>query len=129
MYLKITVSTSDTLNGIRCLKAAEHISKGEVIEECPVILLPEEQIDHVAETLLTHYEFLWDDKNEAIALGYGSLYNHSHNPNVTFSPNYDKKVMVFTALRDIAPDEELLLDYQLGDTSEKIDPEYVNFLY
>jgi SET domain-containing protein len=127
MHLKIKVSTSDKLQNIRCIRAEEFIKQGEIIEECPVVLVPHSQLDPLSNTVLNYYEFVWDETNEAIAFGYGSLYNHSANPNVEFSFDYDRRVIIFSAKHDIQVDEEMFIDYLQGDSSEPLDPGYVDF--
>jgi SET domain-containing protein len=93
--------------------ASENIKKGEIIEVVPVILLPEEQISDLAKTNLLDYFFAWGEKLEvaAFALGYGSLYNHSYEPNAKFVENFDTNTIIYSALRDIKKGEEILINY------------------
>jgi len=93
--------------------AGKSFKIGEVIEECPVIILSKEDSDRVDTTALWHYRFVWgDDETEgAICLGYGSIYNHSHTPNAEFDPKYAERKIVFNALQDIAEGEEICIDY------------------
>lgn len=104
------VGISPTL-GIRGVIATRAIARGQVIERCPIILVPPHQIDLVDQTVLEPYTFAWDDENSALLLGYGMLLNHSYAPNVDYDPDYETKEMVFTALRDIEPGEELCINY------------------
>ena len=46
----------------------------------------------------------------AVALGYGSLYNHSYQPNARYDDE-SGQTKVFTAIRDIAPGEEIMVNY------------------
>lgn len=107
------------------------ISKGEVIEEAPVVIISKNEMKHINKTVLAHYVFVWNEETgeEAIVLGYGMIYNHSFDPNIKFEKNEEKKTMVFTALRDIHKGEELCSNYQQGDDPAKISPEYLNFKY
>src|SRR5436305_320986 len=58
--------------------ARRPIREGEVIERVPVIVLPVGEIRTPdGWTTLGDYCFLWDRGTVAVALGYGSLYNHS----------------------------------------------------
>lgn len=100
--------------------AAEDISGGELIEEVPVILIPEEQISDLAKTKLIDYFFAWGEMLEqaAIALGYGSLYNHSYEPNAKFIENYDQNTISYIAIKKIKKDEEILINYN-GDPNDK----------
>lgn len=57
--------------------------------------------------------FDYTEKNgsEAVCWGYGCLYNHCSNPNVSFTRDYANKKMIFTANRNIKQGEELFIDY------------------
>jgi SET domain-containing protein len=87
--------------------------KNEVIEVCPVIRIP----SHAADSLgggLEYYAYLWGEAGDelAVALGYGSLYNHSSKPNAKFTTRIKRNEIVFRAVRDIAPGEQIFIDYQ-----------------
>lgn len=125
----IEISISTSLKGIRCLRATRDIKCGEVIEAAPVIVIPNSDMPMVDQTVLTKYTFVWDDNNEAVVLGYGSLYNHSEQPNVDFNPDYENMQMKFTALKDIALGEELYIDYWKGEDLDTLPTEYVDFLH
>ena len=96
---------------------------GEVIEVCPVIPLPPGTEETVHGGALEHYLFKWgrDWDTLAVALGYGSLYNHSADPNAAFTPRMSKNDIVFRAIRDIAADEQITIDYQWDES------EYASF--
>lgn len=83
--------------------------RGEVIEVCPVLRLP----SGMPPDGLEYYVFKWgtEGKELAIALGYGSLYNHSPDPNAAFTTRYARAEVVFRATRDIAAGEQVLIDY------------------
>jgi SET domain-containing protein len=93
--------------------ASAPIFKGELIETCPVIVIPADQWHHVEPTVLALYIFNFGPEGEhaAIALGYGSLYNHSFTPNAEYTKSWDERLIRFTALRDIAPGEEITVNY------------------
>lgn len=55
------------------------------------------------------YVFGWGEDSTALALGYGSLYNHSYRPNAETLETADE--LVITALRDIQPGEEIFINY------------------
>lgn len=99
--------------GVFC---AHPLSLGDVIEICPVIVLPGHEIDLLTHSLLYEYYYAWGENQEqcAIALGYGSLYNHSAHPNAEFTPDYNDDTLIFIAIRDIAAGEEITVDYQAG---------------
>ena len=102
--------------GGRGVFTAAGISKGSVIEVCPVIVLSKADRSHLDETELHEYYFIWGKKDEecAIILGYGSLYNHSYEPNAEYAPDFKSKTLDFFALRDIKPGEEITVNYS-GD--------------
>jgi SET domain-containing protein len=130
IVIPIYIGKSDTLNGIRCLKAARDIKKDEIIEACPIILLPLTEFDSLDKTVLRNYEFEWDDENEAMVIGYGSLFNHSFQPNVFYTRDFKTKSMTFFAARDIKKDEELFTNYNGNEEPfSPIDEELVNFKY
>ena len=89
----------------------------EVIEVCPVILLPGVTDEHQL-GLMRKYVFIWCKVGDvlAIALGYGSLYNHDPNPNAEFTLLTSRKEIVFRAVREITPGEQILVDYGWDET-------------
>ena len=52
----------------------------------------------------------------ALALGYGSLYNHSYRPNARYD-DVGQRTKLFTALRAIEPGEEITINYN-GDPED-----------
>ena len=94
----------------------EAVSEGTLIERCPVIVVPAEQLEALAATSLAEYWFRWGPLGEdgAIALGFGSLYNHAPEPNAVYVRHFAEGVLEFIALRDIAADEEVLVNYHGG---------------
>lgn len=93
--------------------AQQNFKKGEVIETCPVIVLPSEEIDSLELTELYNYYFAWgpDSKDAAIALGYGSLYNHSYNPNARYYKDFENGLLKYVCIRDIQKGEEITINY------------------
>jgi hypothetical protein len=89
------------------------IEKHEIIECAHVIAIPETQRPFFRNTVLRHYYFNWgvDYKDAAIALGYGSLYNHSVHPNAGFAMQLAEKVIHFYALATIRVGEEITINY------------------
>jgi SET domain-containing protein len=94
--------------------ARTFIPKGTVIERVPVIIVTWDKID---ESELAHYAYSWTETKAAIALGYGSLYNHSFRPNAYYE-DVGRQTKVFTAFRDIQPGEEVTINYN-GDPKDK----------
>lgn len=97
--------------------------KDEIVEECQTLFT----IDTLTVDVLTRLPFIQKvffnlfekpEKSVAIALGTGSLYNHSSTPNLEFYPHVDpdtKLVYIrFVATRQINSGEELTIDYTGG---------------
>lgn len=105
-------TTSSELGG-RGVFTAHDIEKGSMIEIAPVLVIPKEQVQIIHGTVLHDYYFRWGNDMEscAIALGYGSLYNHSFEPNLTFEMDFGNQTIDFYAFRDIAAGEELTFNY------------------
>lgn len=112
--------------GARGVYARLPIAKNTVIERVPVILIPKAQV--FGENLMSRnaariswYVFSWNvpTKREyvAIALGYGSIYNHSYEPNAVYKC-HPPDAIEYVALRDIEPGEEVLINYN-GDPADK----------
>lgn len=93
--------------------AATDLSAGSVIEVCPVLLFPNTQLEHMRKTMLDDYYFDWGNDNEwfAIALGYGSLYNHDYHPNAEYGMDFEAHTIDFYALNDIKAGTEILINY------------------
>jgi uncharacterized protein len=101
--------------------ATKDIVPKELIEECPVIIFGKFILEHREQ--ISDREFYWDDKNNAIALGCGSIYNHDSDFNATFSIDSKNQSVIFIATKPIVSGEEVLVDY--GDgwfDSRKNDP-------
>jgi uncharacterized protein len=96
--------------------ARRDIRKGAVIERAPIILLPTRDVfNQEPETKLSSYVFTWGRDTVALVLGYGSLYNHSYQPNAEY---YDsgRLTQVFKAIRDIRSGEEITVNYNGNST-------------
>lgn len=94
------------------------IKIGSIIEECPIIKMKLQEMTVRKHMLLNYYAFMIDEQNEytGIALGYGSLYNHSDNCNAIYYFNKEKELMIFETIQPIKKDEEITINY-LGPES------------
>lgn len=100
--------------GGRGVFTSEFIPVGTLIEIAPVIVLAEQDLKLIHDhTILHDYYFLWTDdgKSAAIALGFGSLYNHSYMPNAEYFTNIEDKSIDVYAIRDILAGEEITFNY------------------
>ncbi len=105
--------------GGRGVFAKRKIEDGELIEICPVIVVPPHDLAKIHSSHLHDYYFLWgdDEKSSAIALGYGSLYNHSYTPNAEYAMDFEGETLNIHAIRSIEPDEEITFNYN-GDAAD-----------
>jgi SET domain-containing protein len=91
--------------------ARRAIAEGDVIESCPVLVVPSGDIcQGDTWTRLGDYCFEWGEGTMALVLGYGSLYNHSYQPNARYE-DVAGPTKLFVALRDIARGEEITINY------------------
>ncbi|MBM3702839.1 MAG: SET domain-containing protein [Actinobacteria bacterium] len=89
---------------------------GELIETTPVIVISMAEWRIMKKTVLNNYAFSFEEDSQemAIALGFGSLYNHSYNPNASYFKRIKEKVIDFYAIRLIKGGEEITINYN-GD--------------
>jgi len=115
---KIYISNSIIAKGERGVFAKNDIKKGEIIETCPVIEFSDDSSDPRQSSLITYTYYFGANKDQStILLGFGSIYNHSHEPNSVYK---QKDMMVdFTASRNIKKDEEILVNYLQGNKNVK----------
>jgi uncharacterized protein len=95
-------------NGVFALK---DFRKGELIEVCPAIFMPIQEFEIIKQTKMFYYFFEYSNKEFAIVLGYGSIYNHLYQPNAQYRFNYRKRVMVVRAIKPIKSGEEIFFNY------------------
>ena len=108
--------------GGRGVFATRDIPAATLIERVPVILIPKQQVfgdNEVARraTLISWYVFDWEGMTKrpyvALALGYGSVYNHSPDPNARVE-RHAPDLLEITARRDIPAGAEIFINY-LGE--------------
>ena len=107
------ISVKDAPGKGKGVFAQKNFEKGEIIETCPVIVLPPEEVDILEHTKLFNYYFAWgsDSREAAIALGYGSLYNHSYTPNAKYEKDLKNGLLKYVCIRDIQQNEEITINY------------------
>jgi SET domain-containing protein len=84
------------------------IAKGTTIEIARTLKLKNEHLFQDG-NMLNDYVFKLDDKHSLLALGFGSLFNHSDKPLVSYRVT-DGKVFYYT-LQDIFPNDEITISY------------------
>jgi SET domain-containing protein len=89
------------------------IWQGEEFEICPVIVLPASDYNILTASRLVDYFFNFnkDEQTLALALGFGSLYNHAVDSNASYTLNREDKLIIFYALEDIKPGTEICINY------------------
>ena len=97
----------------RAVFTGREIESNSIIEICPVIVLSKDDSNIIHQTKLHDYYFMWDMNEEtcAIALGYGSLYNHSEKANAEFEILHAEKEIQFKSLGPIEAGEEICINY------------------
>ena len=91
--------------------AQKRFLKGEMIERSPVVVIPEEQVELIDQTVLSNYYYDWEDISVTIALGLMSLFNHSYDPNTYYVKKFAEREVEYIAYRDIEIGEEITANY------------------
>ena len=97
--------------------AARDFTPESTIEICPVIVIPVAQRAAVDNTVLDEHCYEWDGA-AGLALGFGSLYNHSYEPNAYYRQHVDRGLVIVTALKVVAKGEEITINYH-GDPADR----------
>lgn len=118
---KVYIGQSKIINAGRGVYAGRDIKKDEIIEKCPVIDVPKHDMSNLKESVLVTYFFYFgkNRKQLLVALGFGSIYNHTYKPNATFKIKPKDQVIDFVALKDIKKDEEITVNYKHGNPKVK----------
>jgi len=89
------------------------IYKDEVFEICPVLVIPAEDHETVKASRLVDYFFNFnrEENTLALALGFGSLYNHAIYSNAAYSLDRKTKTLHFFAIEDIPSGKEICINY------------------
>lgn len=104
----IRVAGSRRIPGTKGVFATKDFAPGEVVERCPVLRLPERVIH---DNQLNDYVFELEEGTVGVALGYGSMYNHSKQPHVEYQFMEETDEMWFVARRHIRRGEEVYTSY------------------
>jgi hypothetical protein len=96
--------------------AGRRFRAGEVVERCPILRVSARDRAVLERTGLRGYVYQRARGAGAIALGLGSLYNHSADPNAECELDLDEESLVVRARRAIRAGDEITISY--GDESE-----------
>ena len=104
----------------RGVRAGRRFRQDELIERAPVVVLSAVDWEIASQTDVSRYCFSWGrgGAQAGIALGTGSLFNHSYAPNAYARPLARERLMEFVALRDIEENEEITINYN-GDPDSR----------
>lgn len=108
---KNKIEVRSSLGKGRGVFATSLIKKGEIIEVAPIIILEFEELVGTLWNNLFNYYF-WMDDYVVLALGFGSMYNHSDKNNAEYEINRKKETITFRAIKDIKKREEIFFNYQ-----------------
>jgi len=105
--------------------ASQAIASCEVIEVAPVLIINGNlACQLVSASSISEHVYDWSDEDDfgemeatAIGLGHTSLYNTDDDgdPNATFDIDLSNKTITISALRDIAPGDEITIQYLPDD--------------
>lgn len=109
----MTLEIRNSKNRGRGVFTTKEIQKGIILHKAPVIIEHQNDIGK-----LNKYCFGWTTDKVAIALGFGSLFNHSERPNAFFKTVNNTKFpeIHFIAKKKIKAGQEIFIDY--GDLYE-----------
>ena len=95
---------------------AQDLSKGDLIEICPLLFIPKKEVAKIHKTIIHDYYFLLEKPKGAacIALGYGSIYNHNPKPNAIVIFDYEKEEIEIQCKKKINAGSEIFIDYTDG---------------
>jgi hypothetical protein len=118
---KIYVSQSKIDKAGMGVFANTGIKKGEVIEICPFIDIPQYQLESVGNSIFVNYVYFYGNVKEKLllALGFGSIYNHSRTPNAFYKINPKEKTIEFVSNMVIKKDEEVCVNYVQGNRTKR----------
>lgn len=115
----VYVKDTGTIKG-RGVFALREFAEGEVVEQCPVIILLRayDQLPPRIQTMVFNWGNLAKtNPSYAMSLGYGSLYNHDNPANLHYEAVPDCNIIQFITVRNIKKDEELTINYNAGGGS------------
>ena len=118
---KVYIDKSRIPNAGRGVFARCDIKKGELIERCPIIKVSRHDTSNLSESILVTYFFYFgkDKEQLAVALGFGSIYNHSYQPNATYKIKQKEETIDFVAIKGIEKGDEITVNYNYGNPKDK----------
>lgn len=109
----VYIQDTQTIKGLGVF-AAQAYSAGDFVEICPVLVIhaPFLTLPEDIKTRVFNWEVLAQVAGtHAIALGYGSLYNHDNPSNMRYEADQSNALLRFIAVKNIRAGEELTINY------------------
>jgi uncharacterized protein len=99
--------------GGRGVFASDDIAEDLLLMTAPLLLIPGDQRDHLARTVVDDYVYEWDDDGTAaLVLGISSMINHATEPNAFLWLIPDTTSAELWSVRPIAKGEEVTVSYR-----------------
>jgi SET domain-containing protein len=97
------------------------IPSGSLIETSILLVFPAPDYPPISHTRLTDYIFHFDKDQQwtALALGFGSLYNHALYPNASYEIDHGRRLIRYYATENIAVGTEICINYDGSAGSEE----------
>lgn len=99
----------------RGVYANRSYKKGEVVEKCLVIIIDQsfQKLPEELKKIVFDWGVLAEThkRESAIALGFGSMYNHDDPANMKYQADLEQELLIFTTVREINKGEELTINY------------------
>lgn len=118
-YPILNISKSKIKAAGRGVFAGEDIKKAQIIEICPVLVVPRKDYPILKKTIMRNYYFMWGKVTCAVCFGFGSMYNHGFNPNATYVKDIKGQNIKFVAVKNIKKGEEIIVNYNYGKVGSK----------
>ena len=112
--LNVEVKKSPYLNyKSRGLFATKDYKKGDIIEECPTLIIDDKTYKKTINTIYSDHYFKGNiGKNQLLSLGYCSIINHSdEKQNCSWLVSDDDEKITVYAIKNINKGEELFSNY------------------
>jgi SET domain-containing protein len=100
-----------TENKGRGVFAKKDFELKETIEICPLIVMDEKEEFLIKKTRLKDYYFQFENGDIALALGYGSIYNHKKKPNAKYLIDEENPTLVIKCAKRIKKGDEITVNY------------------
>ena len=92
------------------------LSAGDIIEFCPIVIVPKEDQSKIHHSFLHDYYFLSPapDPQFCLVFGYGSIYNHQSTANAEIVFDIPNLTIEIHCIVAIEPGTEIFIDYTGG---------------